>query len=246
MKKSLIIVLMLSGIGLAVLAATTLFTGKAECSNSGFKEMENQMTGEIKLPEASLKGTMSVEEALKKRRSVRSYADKTLSLEQLSQLLWATYGVTSNAWGRSLKTAPSAGATYPLEIYLLAGNIKELAPGLYRYSPDNNSLKLEKRGDMRKNIMEAALKQGMLQDAPATVIFSAVFERTTARYGKRGEERYVYMDMGHSAQNLYLQATAMGLGTCAIGAFDDKAMQEVLQLPENEKILYLMPVGYEN
>lgn len=203
------------------------------------------MPENIKLPDPSLAGTMSVEEALYKRRSVREYSKKALTLQQASQLLWASYGVTEiSRRGRELKTAPSAGATYPLEIYLMAGNVEGLSPGLYRYLPSTHSLQAERLGDFRPGAEDASYNQEMIEDAPATIVFSAVYERTTSRYGQRGRDRYVCMDLGHSAQNLYLQTTAMGLITCAIGAFDDAAMQGVLQLPKEEEILYLMPVGY--
>jgi SagB-type dehydrogenase family enzyme len=126
----------------------------------------------------------------------------------------------------------------------MAGNVDSLPAGLYRYNPGKHSLKPEQTGDLRKTVTEACLGQKMISDAPASIVFSAVYERTTTRYGKRGEERYVCMDLGHAAQNTYLQATAMRLGTCAVGAFDDNSLQKALQLPASEKILYLMPVGF--
>jgi SagB-type dehydrogenase family enzyme len=189
---------------------------------------------------------MSVEEALHKRRSIRNFENTSLGLADASQLLWSAYGVTFvSASGREYKTAPSAGATFPLEIYLLAGKVDGLAAGLYRYMPSNHSLKPMREGDLRLDVSTACLGQKMLADAPLTIVFSAVYKRTTDRYGKRGEERYVCMDLGHSAQNVYLQATAMGMGTCAVGAFNDEQLEKILQLPKDEKILYLMPVGFE-
>lgn len=203
------------------------------------------MKKEISLPRPSLKGEMSVEEALHKRRSHRSYLNQSLTLQQVAQLLWSTYGVTFvSGSGRQYKTAPSAGATYPLEIYLLSGNVQGIDAGLYRYIPETHSLRLELSGDLRQKTKDACLGQSMIGDAPASIVFSAVYERTTARYGKRGEERYVCMDLGHAAQNLYLQATAMGLGTCAVGAFEDDKLHKTLALPKTETVLYVMPVGY--
>lgn len=205
----------------------------------------NQQMHEIQLPQPSYKGTMSVEEALLKRRSIRSYTNQPLSIEQVSQLLWAAYGVTKlSASGRSYKTAPSAGATYPLEIYVMIGNVVNLSAGIYKYNPEKHTIRLHKSGDLRKQIADASLGQTMLAQAPITIIYAAVYERTTSRYGNRGKERYVPMDVGHSAQNVYLQATAMGLATCAVGAFNDAELEKILQLQQNEEVIYLMPVGF--
>lgn len=215
------------------------------CQNANVMN-ERNYASEIQLPPPSYKGSMSVEEALLKRRSIRSFTNQPLTLQQVSQLLWSAYGVTklSTASGRSYKTAPSAGATYPLEIYLMAGNVIDLPQGIYKYNPEKHTLRLHKTGDLRQQITDASLGQNMLTQAPITIIYAAVYERTTSRYGNRGKERYVPMDVGHSAQNVYLQATAMGLGTCAVGAFHDKELQKVLEFPQPEEVIYLMPVGY--
>ena len=201
---------------------------------------------EIQLPPPSLNGTMSVEEALYKRRSVRNYSDIPLSLNQVSQLLWAAYGVTktSQGSGRMYKTAPSAGAIYPLEIYILAGNVEYLEPGLYQYIPATHVLIPQKMGDLREDTKNACLEQNAITNAPASIVFTAVCERTTSKYGTRGKERYVSMEVGHAAQNVYLQATAMGLGTTAIGAFNDEALHKLLNLPNEQEVFYLMPIGY--
>lgn len=229
----------------ALIAAIAMMNRPDVPKDENVTTKDTHMDNEILLPAPILKGNMSVEEALLARRSIRSFANQSLTLQQVSQLLWATYGVTmTSGSGREYKTAPSAGATYPLEIYLMAGNVENLSAGLYRYNPGKNSLKQELSGDIRKTVMNACLGQRMIEKAPASIVFSAVYERTMSRYGKRGEERYVCMDLGHAAQNTYLQATAMGLGTCAVGAFDDKLLQQALKLPDEEKVLYLMPVGY--
>jgi len=215
-------------------------------SNSSPMKPETFPKDEIALPSPRLVGSMSIEEALHKRRSIRNFQDRSLSLEDASQLLWSAYGVTYvSASGREYKTAPSAGATFPLEIYLLAGKVDGLVAGLYKYNPTSHSLIPVREGDIRSDVSKACLGQKMLAEAPLSLIFSAVYKRTTDRYGKRGEDRYVCMDLGHSAQNVYLQATAMGMGTCAIGAFDDEQLEKLLQFPKEEKILYLMPVGFE-
>jgi len=246
-KRAFFILISLLCAAGVVFAARSILKQPPSKNAAEIPSTSETMKIEITLPAPSLKGTMSVEEALNTRRSERSYADNALSLQQVAQLLWAAYGVTMvSSSGRQYKTAPSAGATYPLEIYLMAGKVTDLQPGLYRYLPEKHSLIKEQGGDLRHKVKNACLGQSMLNDAPVSIIFSAVYERTTEKYGKRGEERYVYMDLGHAAQNLYLQATALGLGTCAIGAFDDDQLQKVLQLPADEKVLYLMPVGYVN
>lgn len=199
---------------------------------SGGEKMEK-----ISLPKPEYKGKVSVEEALKSRRSVRSYQNTPLTLKEISQILWATDGKTADWGGR---TAPSAGATYPLEIYIVAGNVEGLTPGLYYYDIDTHSLKLVKEGDLRRNLCQAAYNQSSILNAPATIVISGIFERTTRRYGKRGE-RYVFMEVGHCGQNIHLQCEALGLGTVMIGAFDDSQVKNVLGIRED--IFYLCPVG---
>jgi SagB-type dehydrogenase family enzyme len=192
------------------------------------------------LPAPKTEGEISVETALANRRSHRSYQDKPISAGQLSQLLWSAYGITSP---RGLRTAPSAGALYPLEIYAVIGNVEGIDPGVYRYIADGHKIEQVIAGDVRSELSEAALGQRPVAQAPAVLFFSAVFERTTGRYGERGV-MYVHIEAGHSAQNVYLQAEALGLGTCAVGAFTDSRVREVLNLPAEEEPLYLMPVGY--
>lgn len=202
----------------------------------------------IKLPEPSFNSDYSVEEALLNRRSVREFSDEALSLKEISQILWAAYGVTEElshpAFLRGGKrTAPSAGALYPLDIYLVAGNVEGLEAGVYKYIADGHSLELHAAGDIREDLAMAALKQDFVKDAPATLFYSAIYSRTTQKYGDRGAERYVCMDLGHSAQNVYLQCISLGLGTCAIGAFTDDMVSSVMMLTNKEVPLYLMPVG---
>lgn len=191
----------------------------------------------IKLPVPDFKGRISVEEALKNRRSIRNYKQVPLSLKELSQILWATDGKTADWGGR---TAPSAGATYPLEIYVVIGNVEGIPAGLYYYEIDTHSLTLVKEGDLRVELSKAALNQLSVKVAPITIIISGVFERTTNRYGKRGE-RYVYIEVGHCGQNIHLQAEALGLGTVMIGAFEDEKVKKVLGIKED--VFYLCPVG---
>jgi len=202
----------------------------------------------INLPKPKTDSRVSVEAALNGRRSVRTYRNKPLSLAEISQILWAAYGVTENidnvpSLRGGLKTAPSAGALYPLEIYLVVGSVTNLPSGIYKYLPSEHKLIKISKGDKRIALCRAALGQSMIKNAPASLVFSAVFERTTRKYGKRGRERYVCMDLGHSGQNVYLQAYSLGLGTCAVGAFNDAQVKKVIGMPKEEEPLYLMPLG---
>lgn len=199
---------------------------------------ESQVEGEImKLPKPRFSSSMSVEETLAQRRSVRDYSEDSLSLEEVSQLLWAAQGVTSEWGGR---TAPSAGALYPLEIYLLAGEVRELDTGLYHYNPAQHALTMKKKGDLRQKMTEASLDQDEISRAPVTIIISAAYERTTGKYGDR-TLRYVHMEVGSAAENIYLQAESLELGTVFIGAFDDEEVKAVLGIEEEP--LGIMPVG---
>ena len=193
------------------------------------------------LPAPKTDGNTSVEKALQNRRSQRNFQEKPLSKEQLSQLLWAACGITEP--NRKLRTTPSAGATYPLEIYAVIGNVRGIEAGLYRYIPHGHRIERVIAADIRNALNQATIGQRMVNAAPLTIVYTAVFERTTGRYGARGE-KYVWIEAGHSAQNVYLQAEALNLGTCAIGAFTDEKVSAVLRLPPDEKPLYLMPVGY--
>jgi SagB-type dehydrogenase family enzyme len=193
------------------------------------------MAKEIKLPKPKEKGSISIEETLNQRRSVRDYERGPLSLEQVSQLLWG-------ASGRNLyrRTAPSAGATYPLETYLVVGEVEGLEPGIYHYSFSNHSLEMTKEQDVRSRLSRAALGQAMIKEAPVNIIIAADYGRTTGHYGQRGI-RYVHMEVGHVGQNVSLQAIALSLGTVMIGAFEDKEVREVLGIKEEP--LYIIPVG---
>ena len=198
----------------------------------------------VKLPPPAYQGKMSVEEALKKRRTVRQFANRSLDLAQVSQLLWGADGKSDP---RGLRTAPSAGATYPLEIHLVVGErgVATLAPGLYRYRPDSHTLELTQTGDLRAPVVRASLHQTWMAEAPVMVIFAAEYRRCMARYGERGV-RYTHMEVGHAGQNLFLQAEALGLACGIVGAFEDRDLREVLHLPQHHEPLLIMPVGYSH
>lgn len=195
----------------------------------------------IKLPPPLLKGKVSLEEAITKRRSVRRYRPESLALFQLSQILWSAQGVTG---GGRLRAAPSAGATYPLEIFVVIGKqaIEELETGIFHYEVDSHSLSLHKPGDFRIDLAKAALDEGFIAAAPVDIVICALHTRTSYRYGRRGE-RYVHMEVGHVGQNIHLQAVALGLATVEVGAFDDEDVGKVLGVEEQIKPLYIMPIG---
>ena len=199
--------------------------------------MNEKKMGEIKLPPVLKKGKITLEETLTARRSVRNYKDEPLTLQEVSQLLWACDGKTSEWGGR---TSPSAGATYPLEIYVVVGNVEGIEPGLYHYIVENHSLVEVKKGDLRKKLSSVCLNQTMVVEAPVSIVISGIFERTTGRYGERGK-RYVFMEVGHCGQNIHLQSEALGLGTVMIGAFDDEGVRKVLGIKED--VFYICPVG---
>ena len=187
----------------------------------------------ISLPAPRMMGDVSLEEALASRRSIRQYGERPLTWEEIGQLLWAAQGVTSP---RGFRTAPSAGALYPLELYVV------LPEGVFHYEPADHALLRIAEGDRRKDVGDVALKQSAIYDAPALFVIAAVYERTAVKYGDRAE-RYVKMEAGHAGQNLLLQATALGLGAVPIGAFYDDRLQSALGIPSDEMPLYLIPVG---
>ncbi len=187
------------------------------------------------LPEPNTQGRVSLEEALKNRRSIRSFSDQSVDLDAISQLLWAAQGITDS---RGHRTAPSAGALYPLEIYLVTPQ------GVAHYHPGSNSLQMMKTGDHRSDLHQAALRQDAVLDAPVVLVVTAVYGRTEEKYGPERSPRYVHLEAGHAAQNVLLQAVALDLGAVPIGAFDDLKVQGILALPSDHQPLYLIPIGY--
>ncbi len=196
----------------------------------------------VYLPLPRIRGNMSLEEAIAYRRSIREYKNQPLTLFQLSQILWAAQGLTETKW--KFRASPSAGATYPLEVYVVVGKngVEGLKAGIYVYDPFTHTLRLIKEGDVREELYEACLRQQWVRDAPVNIVVVAEYERTTKVYGERGI-RYVHMEVGHVGQNIYLEATALGLGTVAVGAFYDDMVREIIGLPTNKHPLYVMPIG---
>jgi SagB-type dehydrogenase family enzyme len=178
---------------------------------------------------------MSLEETLARRRSVRAYTAEPLTLAEIGQLLWAAQGITDPE-GR--RTAPSAGARYPLEVYVV------LPEAVYHYRPHPHELHLHLSGDRRRALYEVALGQEAILTAPAVIVITAIYQRTAERYGPQRTPRYVHMEVGHAAQNVLLQAVSLGLGSVPIGAFYDERVHEALALPPGHEPLYLLPVGH--
>lgn len=203
--------------------------------------MDAPQPGLIYLPSPSEKGGMSLKEAIARRRSVRHFISESISRSQLSQILWAAGGINTSS---RYRTVPSAGATYPLEIFVVCGQntVEQIDEGIYHYNTDSHSLTLHHKGDVRLELAEAASDQEFVYQAPVDIVICADYERTTRRYGRRGE-RYVHMEVGHAGQNIYLQATALGLATVAVGAFSDEQVSQVLELDVRYHPLYIMPIG---
>ena len=231
-----------AAVGLVIMGAIAIVlmklwpVGNAETQGN---DLEEELMEGIKLPEPRFDGEVGVEKAIKERRSVREYKDERLSLAEVAQLLWAAQGVTGPD---GLRAAPSAGALYPLEVYVVVGMVEELDPGVYKYKAEGHRLVEVVKGDKREQLMQAALNQAWIKKAPAIIVLAGVNERTTVKYGERGV-KYVQMEAGHVGQNIYLQAVALNLGTAVVGAFGDEQVKELLGMIEEEEPLYLMPVG---
>jgi SagB-type dehydrogenase family enzyme len=221
-------------VALLLAAALTLVAGCSASAGPPTSPPPMAQPGEIALPTPRLTGDTSLEEAISNRRSVRAFTDEPVSWQDISQLLWAAQGITDS---RGLRTAPSAGALYPLEVYVA------LPDGVYHYLPQGHVAESVSVRDARRELWEAGLQQEPLRQAPAVFVLVAVYERTEAKYGERAE-RYVELEAGHAAQNLLLQAVVLNLGAVPIGAFHDDQVQAALPLPPDHRPLYLIPVGH--
>ena len=199
-------------------------------------ETDSNMEGEkVILPRPETESDISLEEALSQRRSVRSFSSEELSLDQISQILWAAQGITKESTGA--RTSPSAGALYPLEIFLLKSD------GVFHYIPDGHKIIRLNSDDLRQKMVQGTLYQSFIAEAPINLIITAVYERTTSKYGDRGI-RYVHLEAGHTCQSILLEAVALGLGAVPVGAFDDIYVQDLLDLPQDLITLYIVPIGY--
>jgi SagB-type dehydrogenase family enzyme len=199
----------------------------------------------ISLPEPEITGGPNLWTVLNTRRSRRAYdAKRPLKLESLSVLLWAVQGVTAIYGDTFFRTAPSAGGLYPVEVYLNVRLIDGLEPGIYHFRPQNFDLEFLKKGDYSRELAEAALGQDMVMNAQVTFIWSAMVERSKWKYRQRAY-RYIYLDAGHIAQNLYLAGEASGLGVCAIGAFFDEQVNSLIGVDGiSETVIYMTTVGW--
>jgi len=223
------------GRSLLPLVATIALSGCLVVSSPGASA---EREGLRMLPKPRYESDMSVEQALRSRRSIRSFESDPLTLAEVSQLLWAAQGVT----GYRFRTAPSAGALYPLEVRLVVGNVDGFPAGVYRYVPHEHALVKVLEGDVRDELATAAFWQEWAGKGSIVLVFSAVYERTTNKYGDRGI-RYAHIEAGHAAQNVYLQAETLGLGTVMVGAFMDSTVKQLLQMSDEEQPLAILPVG---
>jgi SagB-type dehydrogenase family enzyme len=193
----------------------------------------------IDLPKPTNEGGMSVEEAILNRASVREFSDECLPLSDLSQLLWAAQGITRE---EGYRTTPSAGALYPIEIYIVTDNVCDLSKGVYKYNTYEHNLAVVAEGEIQQSLAEVSLRQDAVSNGAAVLVITGVYERTTGKYGDRGI-RYVHIEVGNVSQNIYLQATSLDIGTVFIGAFDDENIKTLLKMRPNEQPLGIMPVG---
>lgn len=218
-----------------VLTSMISFSGVVDAKgDKKMKSFSNAEDNVIQLPAPLLHGGMSLEETLAKRESTRNFTSKPLTPSEISQVLWAAQGITRTWGGRA---APSAGALYPLEVYLV------LREGLFHYIPRTHQLIRVSDQNLIGDLSAAALGQECVRESPAIIVITAVYERIERKYGRRGE-RYVKIEAGHAAQNIHLQAVSLRLGSVPVGAFNDDQVRKVLNLPINHEPLYLIPLGH--
>ena len=189
------------------------------------------------------KGGKPIWETIARRRSMREFSPQPISLPELSQLLWATQGITVKAWGYDFRAVPSAGALYPIDTYVLVNRVESISAGIYHYDVEEAQLVLLREGNYGSEASEAALGQELVADAGAVFVWTAMVERSKWKYRERAY-RYIYMDVGHIGQNLYLAATALGLGCCTIGAFYDEEVDRLIGVDGKREIsVYMGAVG---
>lgn len=205
---------------------------------------KNQQGRFIQLPKPAFDGVVSVERAIKERRTIRAFRPDSLDMAQLSQLLWAAQGITDRE--RGFRAAPSAGVLYPLDVYAVVGEggVEGLRAGVYRYHPARHGLEIISTGDRRREVADAALSQMWIATAPVVFVITAEYERITRKYGERGI-RYAHIEVGHVGQNIFLQAGTLGLGAGIVGAFRDTSVAEAINAPKEHEPLIIIPVGYK-
>ena len=198
----------------------------------------------MRLPQPDVTGQVTLEKAIKSRRTVRSFASDSISLKAFSQILWAAQGIIEERGFR--RSVPSGGALYPLDIYALVGEkgVEEIESGVYHYEPSTHEITLVKEGDLRRELARAALGQMWMAAAPVNLIITAEYSRSSSKYGERGV-RYSMIEAGHVGQNIFLQAEALGLGAGIVGAFQDQEVIRVAKLDQGHEPLLIMPVGYK-
>lgn len=219
----------------ALLATSTLGLPMTEISIAQIDDPPR----EIALQDPDQAGRLTLEATLAKRRSVREFSQGSLTPAEISQLLWAGQGITSQA---GYRTAPSAGALYPLELYVAIGRVESLPAGVFRYQPSKHALEPVGAGDRRRQVSRAALSQAWISDSAAIVAVAAMARRTTRKYGERGL-RYIYMEAGHVAQNICLQAVSLDFAVTPVGAFRDDEIRHVLEMGPEAEPIYLLPIG---
>lgn len=230
-----------AGLFVSIFSNAFFFVGNARARKVNGNIQEGKR---MKLPKPKTHGEVSLETAIKRRRTIRSFTSEPLSLEQCSQLFWAAQGITEDRGFK--RAAPSGGALYPMDIYAVVGEncVKGLEAGAYHYDPKGHAVSLVSKGDLRNKVAGAALSQTWMATAPLNILITAEYYRITRKYGKRGI-RYAIIEAGHIGQNILLQSEAMGLGAGVVGAFNDEKVKQVINIPPNHEPLLILPVGYK-
>ena len=230
-----------AGLFVSIFSSAFFFVEKARARKTNGNIQERKL---MKLPKPKIHGDVSLETAIKQRRTIRSFTSEPLSLEQCSQLFWAAQGITEDRGFK--RAAPSGGALYPMDIYAVVGEncVKGLESGAYHYDPKGHAVSLVSKGDLRNKVAGAALSQMWMATAPLNILITAEYYRITRKYGKRGV-RYAIIEAGHIGQNILLQSEAMGLGAGIVGAFNDEKVRQVVNIPQNYEPLLILPVGYK-
>lgn len=244
-SKFVLAAIILLSVFLVVYIGYSVFMQPVEVNNQSINQ-SREILSVVDLPQAEISTNMSVDQAIQNRRSVRRFSATPISLQDVSQLLWAAQGITDPE--RNFRSTPSAGHVFPMEIYLVAGNngVLELEAGIYHYNPFNHTLEMIVKGDQRHNLSQAAHQQKWVNDAPINLVVTGNYHKMQDKYpDKNLSTRFVNMEAGHIGENIYLEAVSRGLGTVAIGSFYDDQMINILKLPTNETPLYIYPVGYQ-